>query len=356
MQNKTIHPFEDNNPVNLNKIRVLREIWLKDGISRIEISKKLNLDKSTITKITNQLLDMNFIKTTTIGKTGPLGGRKPISLSINRNKGSFLGIEIQTSKCSALLLDLHGDIIEEYSEIYRSGSIESVLESIKKIIGTLPDNIPLFAAGFGISGIVNHRTGTVIKSYPLNINSPLNLHNMLAPLLPCPVIIDNDANCGCWGELVSSKHQRHDNMLYLSGELERQKRIDNSETGIGIGLGILINGIVHHGTGFSAGEFRSVFLKDSTRNQFSQKETAPILEELAENIAMIINTFNITELVLGGNFYSFGSDLINKFKEKTNKNWAYEGDADCIFRFSKFRNQDVAYGAAAMCLEQYFSA
>ena len=288
MQNRTIHPFVNNNSINQNKSRVLREIWLKDGISRIDISKKLNLDKSTITKITNQLLNLNFINTTTIGETGPLGGRKPVGLSINRSKGSFLGIEIQTSGCSALVTDLHGDIIVEYTEKYSSATIDSVIMSIKKIVESLSDEVILIAAGIGISGVINHHTGTVLKSYPLNIKSPMDLHSMLAPIFPCSILIDNDANCGCWGELVSSKNMRHHNMIFLTGELDRQKRIDISETGTGIGLGILINGRVLHGTGFSAGEFRSVFLKNSTLDQFFQKEVSSILEELAENMAMII--------------------------------------------------------------------
>ena len=355
MKYKTLHPFEINNPLNINKRRVLREIWLKDGISRIEISKKLDLDKSTITKIANQLLSNNYILTTTIGNTGPMGGRKPVSLSIDKNKGCFLGIELQTEKCSALLVDLHGEIISEHTSIYKSDSIESVISSIGDINNSLIDIPELLAVGIGVSGIVNNTTGTIIKSYPFNIKEEYDLGNKLDSLFSCPVIIENDANCGCWGELVSNKNDRHSNMLYITGELHRKKRIDGQETGAGIGLGIVMNDNVLHGSGFSVGEFRSVMLENNDKDQFLKKAVPMIIDELSSNIAMIINTFNITELILGGGLYQYGPEIIETFSNKTNQNWAYSGPADCIYRFSKYKEKDVAFGAAAMCLEQYFS-
>jgi len=352
---KQINPFKTDNLLNINKSRVLREIWLSDGISRIEIAKKLNLDKSTITKIVNQLISNDFIITTTIGNTGPLGGRKPISLSINNKKGCFLGVELQTEKCIALLINLHGDIIADYESLYESENLESVIKSIRFLMEKINFGSPLIAVGVGVSGIINHNHGIILKSFPLHIANEFNLRERIVSFVDCPVIIENDANCGCWGEFVSSKTNRTDNMLYLTGELDRKKSIGGSEIGAGIGLGIFINGKVLHGTGFSAGEFRSVLLEEKQKNQFQAEDVSSIIDELARNMAMIINTFNITEFILGGTLYKYGEELLDIMAKKTNLNWAYEGHANCHIRFSKNREKDVAYGAAGMCLEQFFS-
>ena len=105
------------NKVNtINASRVLKILWQNRKLSRIDISRILNLDKSTVTKIVSTLQEKNIIEILNEGDASPQGGRKPIFLEINKNYGLVLGIEIQTRTYQAVGLNLHGDIVFEYQD------------------------------------------------------------------------------------------------------------------------------------------------------------------------------------------------------------------------------------------------
>ena len=86
---KSINPLSD-----INVSRILRLVWKKKGISRVEIANTLNLDKSTVTKIVSSLTDIGIVKEIAEGSTGPQGGRKPIYLEISKSFACVGGIEI----------------------------------------------------------------------------------------------------------------------------------------------------------------------------------------------------------------------------------------------------------------------
>ncbi len=65
---------------SINISRVLRLIWQKKGISRIDIAKELNLDKSTITNIITNFIKIGVVQEMKEGTPGPQGGRRPIFL------------------------------------------------------------------------------------------------------------------------------------------------------------------------------------------------------------------------------------------------------------------------------------
>ncbi|MBN2656615.1 MAG: ROK family transcriptional regulator [Spirochaetales bacterium] len=341
--------------LNANSRKVLRSIWKHDGISRIEIANRLDLDKSTITKITNKLLKEKIIKTSEMGDPGPQGGRRPVGLSIVGESGIILGVELRTYECFVLALDLKGRIKGEYSKKYEQVSFDGAIESLISLINQLIQTEPVFSIGIGLPGIVDHEEGIIEKSYPLSVVEPFNLGACLREKTGLTVLLENDANCGCWSEYLSKENSSRTNMLYLSGTLDRKIKIDEEIRGSGVGAGILINGRVLHGMNFSAGEFRSVFVKKKETEQFLAENRIDMLEELASNMAMIINTFNINDLVLGGDFHDYGEELLELFARYADLNWAYDGPANCRYRFSGMKDRDVAYGAGIMCLDRFYS-
>ena len=63
-------------------LRILRLIWKKKHISRVDIANSLGWDKSTVTKIVNELKEIGILKESAQGISGPLGGRRPVYLEI----------------------------------------------------------------------------------------------------------------------------------------------------------------------------------------------------------------------------------------------------------------------------------
>ncbi|HKL86315.1 MAG TPA: MarR family winged helix-turn-helix transcriptional regulator, partial [Treponemataceae bacterium] len=48
---------------SINTSRILRTIWLNPGISRIKVAEMLDLDRSTVTKIMQVILDKGLVET-----------------------------------------------------------------------------------------------------------------------------------------------------------------------------------------------------------------------------------------------------------------------------------------------------
>jgi hypothetical protein len=101
----------------LNTSRVLEDIWINQEISRIQIAKNLDLDKSTISSIVTELLEIGVIKETSVGEAGPQGGRKPVYLTLNETYGCVLGLELRPEAYTAVAVDLEGNIIYSKFEL-----------------------------------------------------------------------------------------------------------------------------------------------------------------------------------------------------------------------------------------------
>ena len=95
-----------NSQSDINVSRILRLIWQKNGISRIEIAAELGLDKSTVTKIVSALLGVGIVKEFAHGITGPQGGRKPIYLEIAEEFAKDFPLCIREIGCVVILVDI----------------------------------------------------------------------------------------------------------------------------------------------------------------------------------------------------------------------------------------------------------
>jgi hypothetical protein len=100
-----------------NTSRVMREIWINKEISRIQIAKNLGLDKSTISSIVSELLEIGIITENAEGKAGPQGGRRPVFLTLKRSSGCVLGVEFRPESYTAIAVDLEGSIIYSKFEL-----------------------------------------------------------------------------------------------------------------------------------------------------------------------------------------------------------------------------------------------
>lgn len=358
---------------NVNITRVIRSIFLNPGISRVEIARQLNLNKSTISKIVSDLLDMKLIAISSVGDASPMGGRKPLHLTINKEWGSVMGVEIQTEAFTVVGINLRGEVFFSHSELIDLNS-QTVVDAFVSIYRRFRPRLesfgmPLIGAGVGLSGIVNSAEGVVHASNPLEIFEPIHFYDEAARKidLDVPVIIENDANCCCFGELVFQPTERHENFVFVLGELRKHSiKLDNYRI-MAIGLGIVLNGEVHYGTDYSAGEFRSVLHHEENVNQFSITDEEArrflsdsvvdekIITELSQNIAFLVNTLNLSKVVLGGPIETLRETIVPILERRIEQHWAYPNNVECAITFSRLGEMSVAFGAAAMFLEHLIS-
>lgn len=357
----------------INRSRIMREIWIKREISRSQIAKNLGLDKSTISNNINDLLELGIIVETVEGNAGPQGGRKPIIIKMKKEYGCVLGLEITQDDYTAVAVDLDGEILYskyEKVEVYGSNLQKKFIEIIENLkVEIESKGIKLIGVGLGLSGVVNSKEGVLKDSIPLGIEGELDLAGTLSQTLNVPVFIDNDANACVWGELAFHRRKELKDCLFLLLEYRDSDSKIPEEGRIGVGIGLVINGNVHYGHDYSAGEFRSVFRTEEYTGQFSltPDEQARLniddnikrrfLRELGANISLLVNTFNLTHIILGGEFEHFGNEVVEVLDDEIRKNWpyTYAYDRKKSIWFSSFGDKAVAYGAAGMVLNKIFS-
>ncbi|MBN1524105.1 MAG: ROK family transcriptional regulator [Spirochaetales bacterium] len=355
----------------INISRVLRLLWQKKGITRIDIAEKLSLDKSTITKIMNILLDRQFVLEMSEGEAGPQGGRKPIHLTINKDFGCVAGFEVQPNYWKLIVVNLEGDMVYTHTQATQinADNIIPVLIDAVGFLKTKMDelNKKLIGIGIGASGIMNPQRGIINQSIPLQINTPVDILTPLSEHIDVPLYLDNDANCGAWGELAFHKSPHLQNFIFLLIEIREDEIIQKKFGGLAVGLGVVLNNKVYYGSSFSAGEFRSVFSKKEDINQFSlhiddvvsinrKRETfIRFADEIAENIALLVNVLNVSNVFIAHINVHFHDVLIPILEKTIQEKSPYQMQPPCVITNSSYGEEAVAYGAAGIILEHIFA-
>jgi len=355
----------------VNSSRVLRDIWIHKETSRIQIARNLGLDKSTISSIISELLRIGIVNETTVGEAGPQGGRKPVLLTLNRSYGCVVGIEVRPESYNAVAVDLEGSVIYSKFELVQVSAAnfrEVVLEVANRVRGELTrTGVPLLGMGVGVAGVVDPQHGVIRYSIPLQMTESFDFQSSIADSCDLPIFVENDANACAWGELAFHRGKRLRNFLFVLVEFRDLHDRSRIHERTGVGMGIVIGGRVHYGRDFSAGEFRSVFRSPENKGQFSLSEEdafrleedpavlARFFRELSRNIAMLVNTFNLDHVFLGGDIERYEGEIQPVLAGEIQSNWPYPGGVHCTIRFSSLGEKAVAYGAAGMVLHRLFA-
>jgi len=358
------------NSMNIN--RVLRTLWEREPISRIDISKHLELDKSTITKIMTQLLERNIVLEQSIGDSKPGGGRKPIHLGINRTYGAIIGVELQTDLARVVAVTITGDILFQKQQFLNFDKT-NISELFEQIVlwhkaQLEKDGWRVLGASLGIAGIINPYEKTILQSNPLSISSAVRLDHSMEERLGIPIFLENDTRCCCWAHLVDMKSQDPKHLLYILGEFRKHTVTNVHSRVLAVGMAFVIDGKLHYGQNFTSGEFSSIFKKDGNPTQFSTPNQEAvflgitdhtmrkqIFYELADNIAFLTNILNLGTIGIAGDVAEYQEELTQALKLSIEKNWSYEKQAQVAIVVTPFREWAVAYGAAAFVIERLFA-
>ncbi len=329
---------------------VMQTIRVKKQISRIDISRELGLDRSTITNIVSSLLDKKLLLELSEGTSIARGGRKPVLLGINSSFGIILGLEIQVNFYRATLLNLDGTVIwnresslADVTELYET--ITNIYKSLEKDIQK--ESAPLLGIGIGVPGHINPIEGKILASSPFYKQSS-GYKDVLSNLFDIPVVLDNDANCCAWGVLEQRKGKGIKNFLYSIIEFHGS---DITNTEKEVGFGIVVNGQVYYGSSFAAGElWNSLIDKASLENEADYEL---YFEKLFEKLSLFVAFLNPSHLFLGGEFMKH-QELVLKVADKSQLNSFNKNKVKCEIVFSCNKEFEVSFGAASMFVERLF--
>jgi glucokinase len=298
-------------------------------------------------------------------------------------KKYILAADVGGTTIECGLFDADGELLNAKtlitSEVILSDVAECLAEEMKRRMNEQGITMEeVCCIGLGVPGLVDTRTGMVLKAPSLKWNR-YPLGEKLYDILGIPVIVGNDVNTGLLGEVEKGSLQNVKHALYFM-------------IGTSIGAGLLINAKVYAGSQFSAGEVgymmtdKNVLIdgftparpgygylstqaggfgiafkyKEETGRSVTTKQLFKLAEkgdQAAEKIiddgvrhltAAIINAaaiLNPEVILLGG---GVGSEL-TPYLSKIDENLEKYAPVKPELRISNMQNRSVLYGAYALC-------
>jgi len=224
-------------------LNLLRE---KGPCSKADLVRASGLSAPSVTNVVAHLAQAGVVEA--IGEGDSTGGRPPDILRFRAERGCVVGVEVGADVLHFLLCDLNGhELGRTRVAIERAGSTPSVVcRTIGQAVRDLlqkhkqSENL-LLGLAVGVPAIVNVDAGRVVAYSALPDWNDVPLGDMLSREFRCLVTIENDTNLAAQGE-------------FYRGAAVGQKDFVFITIGDGVGSGIFIDGRLHRGSQWSAGE------------------------------------------------------------------------------------------------------
>ncbi|CAJ1194233.1 N-acetylglucosamine repressor [Companilactobacillus paralimentarius] len=233
----------------LNTEKVLQTILNERHISRSDVSKKVGINKVTISEIVETLIKRQLIVETGRGSSTHNGGRKPTMLMLNPNYGYTISIDFAYDYMDFMINKINGEVL---SVVHMDTGNNTILEridmlcnKIKKIrINTVNG---LLGISLAFHGVINDKK--IIYSPQLNLES-VDIYGELKKRFSVPIIIENEANLSVVFERDFIDHYDDVNMVCIS--IHR-----------GVGAGIILNNKLYTGSCGEAGEVGHIVVSNN---------------------------------------------------------------------------------------------
>lgn len=227
---------------DVNRKLLIQQLFNSRTTSRAEISRNLELNKSTISSIYNELDRDGFIADLGLGDSTKNGGRRPHIITLNKKFGWVACFEIGNDHLSVLRSYLSGEIIECSENQAHIENVNQLLTVIKEEIETMKSNDDtvhgLLGIGFSVHGIVFENQ---IYSSPFFDFENINLQKYFEKLYGVPVILENEANLTAVFERDFGRKRKISDLVAISNHT-------------GVGAGIIANGQLYRGCCGMGGE------------------------------------------------------------------------------------------------------
>jgi glucokinase len=234
----------------LNAVRILDAVRRYGPISRAGLAKRSRLSPPAVSALVDDLIARRGLLRE-VGRDVSTGGRRPTLVSFAADRGCVIGIDLGSTRIRYALADLNGHVLARLEEPTGPPSPASVVTRIcatsrRLLAGPAPHG-PLLGIGIGAPGMTDVDRGVVIEAANLRGWTDVPLERMVHRELRAPVVVDNDVNMAALGE-------------YWLGCAKGVSAFVFIALGRGVGAGIMIDGRVHRGSQWYAGEISHLLL------------------------------------------------------------------------------------------------
>lgn len=362
---------------------ILKSLKEKD-FTRVELQKYTQLAAGTLSNITKELVNDGVILETDIEKN-KVRGRKGTVISLNHEYKYVIGVKINRGVAIGSLNSLDGEIITEMSLDFKTKEVEEVALKIFEIYNILKRDKPILGMGIAFPGQIDSLNGIVRYSSYFKWEN-INLVDILKTHIETPIFLENDVRAMTLAEKEFLDNE-FKNLLYIN--------IDK-----GVSAGIMINKSLLFGDNFIAGQIGHTFIENNHKVCICGKTGC--LETIASNTAIladyaeakkmkaceitiekfidrvdendkvaveimdhvvyalsiaisnISNTFNISNLIIGGEILRI-DELLDRIKECLKKFCLPYVYKNIKIKKSHFSHRNNTVGAVYVVLDKFFA-
>ncbi len=224
-----------------NRKKIISLLINEEEITKLEISRKLNISITTVSTNITELRSEGFVEE--VRSLESTGGRKAISYKLNEKCKYSVGIALTPKHIKIALVNLKKTIVDTIKIRHNNEGIEKIIYLIEEnLLKILKDNgislEKVLGIGISMPSTVDFKTGTIKNCYFLGVKE-FNIKERFSHL-NLPVYVDNEANLSAYYEFLNRK-EKLNNLLYVS-------------ITEGLGLGIVINRNIYRGDNSASGE------------------------------------------------------------------------------------------------------
>ncbi|MCR4707757.1 MAG: ROK family protein [Clostridiales bacterium] len=222
-----------------NRGLALRLVATGECRSRIELSRRMDLTKTTISVIVSELLEKGYL-TETLRQTTGEPGPNPVGLAIGSGAPRYAGVLIQRGYAEAAVCDLTMKMMK-YERMERDWqSNEELMEAVFRLLDHMLDSEERIA-GIGVSSIgpVDVRTGRILRPLYFGEIGDIDVTDQIRERYGLPVYFDHDNQGAALVEYLFGGGKGFQDILMIG-------------VGRGVGCGIITRGRrVHSSTGYT---------------------------------------------------------------------------------------------------------
>ena len=233
--------------VELKKIfqknSIIEYLYRLGPTSNPDIARFTKMSSPTITKLLQELIDLDIIRDMGIGES--IGGRKPNLFGINPNAKYIIGIDLDCRMVKLGVFNLANEAVSEILTYFGNVKDKNMVFSdlFKRLDNLLEesqwDRTKFLGIGVSIPGLIDSKTGQTYVDLRVDDKT---LKELFEAHYQLPTIIDSDSRVMAIGEQAFGYAKNKKDVLCLN-------------ICDGVGLGMILNGIVYRGKSGLAGEF-----------------------------------------------------------------------------------------------------
>jgi predicted NBD/HSP70 family sugar kinase len=244
-----------NLPANQRAVRrhnlgvVLRHVVGRGPRSRATIAHETGLNKSTVSSLVTELIDLGLIVERGTERTGTVG-RPGLVVDVAGAGAVGIGLEVNADSLAACATDLAGTVRHRGREAVedRAGP-DAVLDRLAGLARAALDDlraqgVPPVGVAVALPGLVDIQAGVLLLAPALGWEQVPVVRELAdrigAPGLP--LTIDNEANLAALAELTEGAGRGLAHFVHVSGE-------------VGIGAGVVVGGELFRGAHGFGGQF-----------------------------------------------------------------------------------------------------